>query len=153
MSDRERLVLEQLAIEFLVGQLVREPGGWYARRFLAPDSDREREARTAFARLLRSDVPLNEELRYILADLFYPRDGPAHERQLVFKNRFPGKSPEWQRDIQIAGHVFYQVKDGTKVDVAIQDAMERFGVQRDRLSRVEDVEGAAFRKWKSRLPA
>jgi len=139
MNAKERFMLEQLSIEFLSGQLIRESHGYYSRRPLAPDSERGREAKAAFVRLLRSDVPLNEEFRCILADLFDPSDSPTHERELVFKNRFPGNPPEWQRDMQLAGYVFYQVKAGIKVDIAIQEAMARFGVARP----------TAYRAWKT----
>jgi hypothetical protein len=130
---------EQLAIEFLSGQFISEPNGWYARRYLAPDSDRERMAKAGFVRLLRSDVPLDDEIRGRLADLFDPGDCPSHDRELVFKDRAPGKCAEWQRDIQIAGHVFFKVARGIKVEAAIQEAMARFSVKRP----------TAYRAWKA----
>jgi len=137
MNDKEKFELQLLAYEFLAGRFVQRPDGLYARQPFAPESDREQEARAALVRLLRSDMPINACIRAVLADLFDRGDSLVHERELVFRSRSPGKGPDLVRDRQLARCVFDQVKTGTKVDTAVQEAKERFGVSR----------ATAYRAW------
>jgi hypothetical protein len=134
MSDPD----EDLAFEFLGGQMVREPNGQITHRYLERGSDRERQARAALSRLLRNhDRELAVGIRWRLAALLGADH--AHEpREIVIQPRKRGKQPDYHIDVQIAHDVAAAAVEGVQIEAAIADAMRHYGVSRSR----------AFRAWK-----
>jgi hypothetical protein len=132
---------ERLASDFLTGRIIDGASSW-SHQYLEPGTAEEREARAALVRLLRSDAPLNDWIRRRLAVLFdYDFEhggGPDHflhvlrleTRMLVFKNRSSGAQPQPARDFTLAEYVARKMADGIKVESAIQEAMDHFGVER-----------------------
>jgi hypothetical protein len=76
---------ETLATALMAGFVKGQDEGKPEWKYL--DGEEEDRARTAMARLLRSGLPLAQNFRNQLAELFDPIDHPAVDRKLVFKRR------------------------------------------------------------------
>ena len=77
------------AVGFLAGYLVRNDRGINEIKYPEPESCEEKEARQSLAKLLRSELPLNYQLRQTLAALFDAEADtyPGGDRELVFNKR------------------------------------------------------------------
>jgi hypothetical protein len=102
----------QLARVLLAGFVEEDRRGNRRTKYLEKGSHDEMEARQAIGRLLRSNRPLDRQLRGELADLFDP---PAWgQRKIEFVSRRQGQHTDHVRNTQIASYVSHQVKGGSK---------------------------------------
>jgi hypothetical protein len=125
-SDLERARL------LLIGY-VNEGKGRMRTRHL-PEGEQADQARRAMARLLRSDRPLDRELREHLADLFDP---PAwQQRKIVFKFLHRGKSIDHIANTQVVSHVQDELRARKRMRQAIKSAAEKFSISETRVKKV-----------------
>ena len=141
MSDDEKL-----AREYLTGRIIEGPDGKPQHQYLESGSEEEREAKAALGRLLRTDN-LSSYIRWALAGMHDP-ESKLHSREFVIKNRSGGAQPNHVIDIAIAMDVAQAVDSGTKLEAAIQKAVERYGVSRSTAFRAWEDHG---RVWLDRL--
>ena len=114
----------------LAGRVVPTDLGINKIEYLRQKGPEEREARLSVARLLRSDKPLDHQLRQHLAALFDPEEDtyPGGERRLLFTyRRRPGRYRDNFRNSQIAEYIRGQRKAGLTVEKAIEAATDKFG--------------------------
>jgi|HubBroStandDraft_6_1064221.scaffolds.fasta_scaffold1077690_1 hypothetical protein len=128
------------AVGFLAGYLVRNDRGINEIKYPEPKSREEKEARQSLAKLLRSELPLNYQLRQTLAALFDAEADtyPGGDRELVFNKRRPGRSRDHLRNSQIAEYIkgcmradkdkAGQSKPRMSVDEAISEASAKFAL-------------------------
>jgi hypothetical protein len=130
-DDTAALTDERLTYELLCGVDVRLPNRQFGKRYLAPVTRRERDARVALARLIRKGSPFPEFIREVLAALFDPASAtvPAGRRiEFVnLKQRRPGAG------LEIALHVWMRLRLGDQKEAAIASAMQEFGLKRRRV--------------------
>src|SRR6516162_2516430 len=96
----------QLARELLGGYCDQDRRGRLRSRYLKEGSQEEVDARRAIARLLRSNDPLDRQLRTALAGLFDPDGPPALEQRkisIVWRRR--GGHIDHRANTQIAEHI------------------------------------------------
>jgi hypothetical protein len=121
---------EELAIEFLLHAIEHESGGQLSFKHLEPGSKRERDAREALVRLLRSFEPLSVAMRWRLAALFDPTH-PLEAREFIIRARRKGKQPNHTRDLRIAETIALEISAGPgRMEAAISAATHRYGVSR-----------------------
>jgi hypothetical protein len=113
-------------------------------------SAEEALARKALARLLRSDVPLDRQLRGQLADLFDPP--PSAQRTIVFEFLRRGKFVDVVRNTQIAEHIRARRIAGETFDSAIESAVVKFSVSEDLAKKIWSKYRGAFGKIYGPLP-
>lgn len=141
---------EDLASEFLHGLWLGGPRGQRRHVYLDFDSDREREARAALARLVRNyDQELGHAIRTRLAALIDP-ETIGEPRELVIRYRSVelragGKQPQYVRDVEIAFDIAAEVNEGGKVEAAIAEASKRFGVSLSTAKRAWSKYGKTWR--------
>jgi hypothetical protein len=105
-------------------------------RYLEEGTSEELDARRALARLLRSNRPLDRQLRTSLADLLDP-DPPAWEpRKIKFVSRRQGQHTDYAKNTQIALHVRDKVREGSKVKDAIKSAADAYAVSEDAVKKI-----------------
>jgi hypothetical protein len=133
-TEAKRRADEWREIKMLAGVLmaglveeIRE--GRPTSRYLEPDSQEERDARKAMARLLRSGLPLEQDFLNRLAALFDP-ERSAHlaiDRELKFKPRKrKGEARDNIRDSAIAMEVYEFVLGlENKPKVTVSEAWDR----------------------------
>jgi len=125
----------QLARILLDGDAHEDRRGRWRSRYLEEGSQQELDARRAIARLLRSNDRLDRQLRTWLAGLFDP-DAPAWERKITIVSRRRGRRVDHVSNTQIAEHVWGKVSAGRKVVVAINSAVEEFGVSEELVKQI-----------------
>jgi hypothetical protein len=131
-----------LARVLLGGFLVKDKTGLPQKGYLEKDTPAEGEARQAMMRVLRSEGPLDRDLREMLATLFDPdqasrhRGGhPAIEREITFT--FPkGRRRNFARDTQISWHVWELVRKGQTVSAGIESAMTRYNLDESTVKKL-----------------
>ena len=96
----------------------------------------ELEARTAIARLLRSEGPLDRQLRDSLARLFDPNPPAWEQRKITIVGRRPGALTDHIRNTQIAYYIWDQVERGKRVKAAVESAAEEFAISADRVTQI-----------------
>jgi hypothetical protein len=121
-----------------------------------PESlDDEREARRALVRLLRSDTPLDRDVRDGLAALFdpdnelriaitgvIPGEGQLlggftpNDRKLTFQFRSRKRRPDHVRNSAIAQQVHDGIASGLTAEKALAATAEKFGVSDDAVKRI-----------------
>jgi len=127
----------QLARMLLGGYTHQNRRGRRRSRYLKEGSQQEVDARRAIARLLRSNGPLDRQLRTNLADLFEPSLPPAWEqRKITIGSRRRGRRVDHISNTQIAEHVWEQVGAGAKVTAAIESAADEFGVEPETITKI-----------------
>jgi hypothetical protein len=141
-DDTLALTDERRAYELLCGVDVRLPNRRLGRRYLAPGSQAERDARAALARLFRKGSPFPEFIRETLAALFDPASAtvPAGRRiEFVnLKQSHPGEG------LEVALHVWQRLWLGDKKEAAIASTMKEFSLKR---RRVFDI----YRKYEDEM--
>jgi hypothetical protein len=117
---------EQLAEQLFFGTTVRGKSGRAQKEYLKKDSVDERSAREALVRLLSRDDCVDTKV--LLCDAL--RSTGKGERRLVFQSRNKGKRPDLSSDFSVAFHVRRLGNEGVKVEAAVHDAMQKFGLSR-----------------------
>jgi hypothetical protein len=95
------------------------------------EGKRERQARRALSRVLRSEASLPRKIRQLLADLLdfkQPKDMTDYhrpvERQLVFRFSRSGKRNQRVKNARVAHSIICSVIDGSSIGQAIEKACE-----------------------------
>jgi hypothetical protein len=134
-----------LAMRLLTGERIEHTDGRVTYRYLRPGSAEERAARVALVRLLLSGRWVPMSLRLRLAALFNPEDGSETRTEaepckleIRPRRRGPPALPP-VAGMGIASDVAREVASGCKVEVAVEDAATRYGVDRS----------TAYRAWKT----
>ena len=125
----------QLAWMLLGGYVDVDHRGRRRSRYLKEGSQEEVDARRAIARLLRSNGPLDRQLRTALAGLFDP-DPAWEQRKITIGSRRRGRRVDYISNTQIAYHVWGEVMAGRKVVAAINSAVEKFGVSEELVKQI-----------------
>src|SRR5262249_56735792 len=120
----------------LLDGTVEEAQGRRRTRYLEEGSAMELEARTAIARLLRSEGPLDRQLRDSLARLFDPNPPAWEQRKIRIEGRRPGELTDHIRNTQIAYYIWDQVERGKRVTAAVKCAAEKFAISADRVWQI-----------------
>jgi len=123
----------QLAWMLLDGE-VEEAQGRRRTRYL--EEGMELKARTAIARLLRSEGPLDRHLRDSLAGLFDPNPPAWEQRKITIVGRRPGELKDHVRDTHIAYDIWEEVQRGGLVTAAIESAAEKFALSTDMVTKI-----------------
>jgi hypothetical protein len=123
----------QLAWILLAGEVENLQG---KRRKLNEGTPMELEARAAIARLLRSEGPLDRQLRDRLADLFDPDPPGWEQRKIKFKGRRKGGMTDFERNTKIADYIWAEVERGGQVTTAIESAAEKFALSDDSVEKI-----------------
>jgi hypothetical protein len=125
---------EELALEFLLGRIERK-----GRTYLKPNSEREKQARAATARVLRKEAGRNGYLTHLVACLINPP--PRHsfiKRKIIFQR--PRGTPVMILDrerVEIAAFM-QEERAKQKANTATTDA------QRRNLKRMMDMTQEKF---------
>jgi hypothetical protein len=126
----------QLARMLLGGYLESSARGKLRSVYLKEGSSREQDARRAISRLLRSDAPLDRQLRTVLAHLFDP-DPPAWEQRTIrLKARGRGRPIDHVTLTQIAEYIWNERQNGKRVTDAINDAAEQFALSEETIKEI-----------------
>jgi hypothetical protein len=126
---------DQLVWELLLGCRIRNADGRVVRiTYLKPGSKRERDAKAALVRLLKSDRELSSGFRSALST-FFDADHPYETRELVFKNRKRGIQPNRYLEMSIAEDIALKVMSGVQIESAVQSAVKNFGLNRSTVFR------------------
>jgi hypothetical protein len=147
MSDEER---PRLARSLLIGFLNEDQQGRRRTGYLSKGSCEELAARLVMAELLRSNSPLDRELRAHLADLFNPWSSQERKIEIVFKRR--GGRRDYVRNTQIACHVYDKVAAGGNVAAGINSAVEKFGVSEELVKKIWGRYRRQLEQTDGRLP-
>ena len=147
MSDEER---PRLAGKLLIGSAPEDQQGRRRTGYLSKGSCEELAARLVMAELLRSNSPLDRELRTHLANLFDPWSLQERKIEIVFKRR--GGRRDHTRNSQIAYHVYHQVAAGGNVTAGINSAVEKFGVSEELVKKIWGRYRPLLERVEGRLP-
>jgi hypothetical protein len=115
----------------LCGELVRDDRGRPRTVYLKLGSNEEKEARRALARMLRSSLPLDPGVRFVLGDLIDP-DLTEVEQIIRFEHRRKGKPSNALAGKEIAESIWSQTRAGEKTETAVNRTMKQFGIGRSR---------------------
>jgi hypothetical protein len=118
-ADQERINA------LLCGRLARDRRGLPHTIYLKHNSAEEKEARRALARYLRTSLPLDLGVRFVLGDLIDP-DLDDVERIIRFEHRRKGKRSNPLAENEIAEFVWSQAENGARIKTAIGDAAKKF---------------------------
>jgi hypothetical protein len=131
----------QLATMLLIGFVVEDRG--FRSQNLVEGHPDELAARRAMVRQLRSELPLDIQLREHLANLFDPEGADSvdpqapkwEQRKIIFKYRRKGPRSDYLRDTQIATDINAEMKDGKSYEDAIATASDKFGLSEDMVKK------------------
>lgn len=116
-----------LCLAYLSGYTTYDERGLPRKEYLAKGSEVEREARETLAFLLRSQEPLDRELRNVLAALFDPQlSHPVAVREVQFKMRNRGQTKNHDANTAIAWCVWEAARSGKTISAGVAEAVERF---------------------------
>jgi hypothetical protein len=125
------------AARLLLGGFVKaDRHKWLHQKYLKERSAAERDARRAMATLLRSNRPLDRQLRASLADLFDPDDPLGEKRCIKICRRHGGRQVDQLSKTQIASEVAANVKRRAGVTRAIQNVAEDFSLSDERVKQI-----------------
>jgi hypothetical protein len=136
-SDEKRI------IELLCGRSARDGRGCLRVTYFRKGSPDELEARRALARMLKTSLPLDPGLRFVLADLFDP-DRNEIDRIIRFESRRRGRPSNAAAEKEIAEFVWSRRRAGVKSRPAVQEATEKFGLKRSRVLAIWKTLAADF---------
>ena len=125
----------RLGYAYLGGYLSTDKRGIPRKRYHHEKSEASDLCRAALARVLRSDRPLDRQLRDMLADMFEPTvrlESPWCERRLKAGFRAPTKPRDPNANTHMAWFVWERAAE-VGVEAAIQKAMAKFNVSRERM--------------------
>ena len=127
-------------VELLCGRAIKDKRGLSRQSYLKEDGAKEKEARRALARRLRTARPLDLGMRHLLADLLDP-DCDAAERQIRFGHRRRGRRRvRWQK-CKLLNLLGRGSRPATKKKRPVQAAVEKFRLVRSRIFEIR-------RSWK-----
>jgi hypothetical protein len=137
---------------YLGGYLETDKRGIPRHRYYPERSDDSDYCRAALARVLRSDRPVDRQLRDMLADLFEPIEtlkSPWGSRKLTAGFRNAVKPRDTHANTHMAWFVWKRASEGVGVEGAIREAVDTFDVTRERMydlwkaykPRFEAIEG------------
>jgi hypothetical protein len=127
---------------YLAGFIEYDARGVPRRRFYKEGSKKSDQCRRALARVLRSENPLRKslprQLREMLADMFEPEEPGSiwGERKLTASNRANRRPRDHGANSHLTSFVWGRVKAGAGVDAAISEAIDKFGVSRERMYKL-----------------
>src|ERR1700730_12899047 len=112
-------------LRLLKGYVTIDSRGLPKKVYLGRGTDEEKEARATLARLLRSDEPLDYEIRVSLAELVdpYPQ---FSERKITFEFRSKGARENFYANAKIMHEVWAKVENGSTVTKAINEVAESY---------------------------
>ena len=122
------------AMAYLGGFHEKDKRGIPRQRFYSEASAEASFCRAALARVLRSERPLDRQLREMLATMFEPNPEIGSlwsERKLCVRRR--KKPKDHMANTHMAWFVWERVRAGTNVERAIDQAMDQFNVSRERM--------------------
>ena len=117
-----------MAHQLLSGSWRDDEKGLPRVRYFTPGSKEDKEARGAIAAILRSNRPLDSDLREWLASLFDVEDPIFHDRKIVFKRRYAGNPAKADRHSIIASEIWGYRRSGLSMNKAIAEVAEKFGL-------------------------
>jgi hypothetical protein len=124
-------------IELLSGRTVQDQRDLPQQVYLEEGGAEELEARRALARELRTSIPLNLGLRFLLANLIDPDCGDEVERRIRFEHRREGQpSSDARAEKKIAEFIWSRVQGGAQMKAAIPDATRKFKLGRTRIREI-----------------
>lgn len=126
---------QQRIVHLLCGRTVQDKHGLPRQSYLRNGSTDEKEARRALARVLRTTVPLEVGLRFIIAELIDP-DCDEIDRRIRFEYRRKGKPSNAYAERLIAEFIWARVQTGEKAESAVAHAMGKFGLGRSRVMKI-----------------
>jgi hypothetical protein len=126
----------QLARKLLDGYLERSAIGKLRSVYLKERSSREQDARRAISRLLRSNAPLDRQLRTVLAGLFDPDPPPWEQRIIRLVKRGRGRLIDHVVLTQIAEYIWNERENGKRVTDAINDAADEFALSDEMIRKI-----------------
>ena len=121
---------------YLGGYLKTDKRGIPRHSYYPERSDDSNYCRAALARVLRSDRPVDRQLRDMLADLFEPIEplkSAWGSRKLTAGFRSPVKPRDDHANTHMAWFVWKRVANGAGAESAILEAIEAFKVSRKRM--------------------
>jgi hypothetical protein len=125
-NDAKRLI-----IELLCGRVGRDSRGLLRVDYL--EGDEELEARRALARMLKTSLPLDFGLRFLIADLIDP-DSDDVSRRIRFEHRRKGKPSNAAAEKEIAEFIWSQRRAGARMmKSAVPAAMQKFGLKQKQI--------------------
>jgi hypothetical protein len=125
----------ELAQDLLRGRIEQGAGGRLRSVYLNEGTARERDARRALAKLLRSKDPLDEQIRFLLAGLLDPQAAGLEQRKISFTYRNPGKPTNHAAGIHVFVYIHGSIKSGAKVTAAIITAATKFSISEEMAKR------------------
>lgn len=131
------------AMAYLGGIHEKDRHGVPRQRFCSDQSKEGLFCRAALARVLRSEGPLDRQLREMLADMFdtSPRPAGLWNRR-VLKASTPKKQKDHIANTHKTWFVWERVKAGTGINEAVEEAASHFQEER----------GYIYRLWKIHKP-
>lgn len=130
---------KKLIAELLTGRVTRDKCGLPRTVYLKPGSDEEKKARRALVRYLKTTLPPELDVKFVIAELIDPEDdGP---RQIRFEHRRKGKPSNPSAENTIAEFIWAQRRAGVKKKEAVHRAKEKFGLKEKRVS-------AIWKRWR-----
>jgi hypothetical protein len=125
----------ELAEALLRGTIEQDAGGRLRSACLVEGTARERDARRALAKLLRSKEPLDENIRFLLAGLLDSQAAGLEQRKISFTYRNPGKPTNHAAGIHVFVYIQATVQSGAKVTAAIITAATEFSISEEMAKR------------------
>jgi hypothetical protein len=123
----------RLGYVYLAGFVSTDERGIPRKRYYPPRSKDSNVCRAALARVLRSDRPLDRQLRDMLADMFEPQEDPYRpfsSRELIAKSR----SKHRHQDVFAISHMtrfmWERCRAGLSPEEAVKEAMDNFDISR-----------------------
>jgi hypothetical protein len=104
--------------------------------YLKPGSPEELVARRTLAALLRSDGPLDRQIRDVLANLVDPDPQPWEPRTIRLEYRAEGTPADHIANTQLAEYVLRLIRKGATVTEACDGAADRFKVNESTVMKV-----------------
>jgi len=138
-------------IDLLCGHTVQDQRDLAQQVYLEEGSAEELEARRALARELRTSIPLNLGLRFLLAELIDP-DCDAAERRIRFDRRREGKRSNAQAEKKIAEFIWARVQGGAQVKGAVSDAEVKFKLGQKRIKEIWGIWKPILKRAKRTRP-
>jgi hypothetical protein len=140
MSDADKFEQDlNYALVYLTGYSQEDRAGVPRKKFLSRGSAFEDDCRRALARVLRSGRPLPGYFVHCLADMFEPREDALRaysSRELVAKNRSNHRREDTLAVSCITNFVWERSEGGVRVEKAVGEAIEKFGVSREYVYRL-----------------
>jgi hypothetical protein len=139
MSQSEYESDLRMSLALLQGELITNRSGVNEERYYQKGSSEEQAARRALAKLLRSNNPLDRQVRSALAALIdadisgYPGDN----RVFIFQPR-PKTKRHNLRNTQIFEFIQRKAKSKEKVGDAIEAAAKKFGLGEEAIKKIWD---------------